>query len=140
MLARPLLRRGRIDYITMSRYYLLSIHTLHEHTSPGSAAAVAIPFGNSRCTPRLTFGHLCGTAGGTFNRASHSTSSTACKKVPVNFWAPTGSANPIPCPASGFRSVTHMIVPRTKQDKTYANLRPAYCSDHSDVLEQLTTT
>ena len=47
--------------------------------------------------------HLNVTTGGTYNNASSASSEYACAKVEPGFWAPTGSAAPLECPASGFR-------------------------------------
>ena len=52
------------------------------------------PSGSSAPTP-------C--TGGTYNEASGSSDNSACTPVTHGWWAPTGSAERKPCPASGFR-------------------------------------
>ena len=51
----------------------------------------------------LFFDPLIHHSGGTYNNASGAASKDACTEVEPGFWAPTGSAAPLPCPSSGFR-------------------------------------
>ena len=43
-----------------------------------------------------------GRPGGTYGNATRLQAESSCTQVALDYWAPTGSAQPIPCPSSGF--------------------------------------